>query len=98
MNATLLHPDPPHVSDLPELRVVDVSVVVGSVVGVTVVAGSVVGVTVVAGSVVGVTVVAGSVVGVMGVACSVHRCCRTCWLSYRVPTGYICTFKVSLNI
>ena len=65
MNATLLHPGPPHVS---EGRVGAVTV---SVVGVIDVAGSVVGVTVVTVSVVGVIDVAGSVVGVMGVAGSV---------------------------
>ena len=63
MNATLLHPGPPHTS---EGRV---GVVAGSVVGGSV-AGSVVGVTVVAGSVVGVIVVAGSVVdGLVAVFC-----------------------------
>ena len=70
MNATLLHPGPPHVSEgMPS--VVGIAVVAGSVVGVMVVAGSVVGVMVVAGSVVGVMVVPGSVVGVIVVAGSV---------------------------
>ena len=47
MNAALLHPGPPHVS---EGRVVGVMVVAGSVAGVMAVAGSVVGGMVVAGS------------------------------------------------